>query len=204
MKRKIVALMMLIILLFTSYAFADSGTAKKINTIAKIIDENTVIDRKFSAVTSLTAQNYNNKDYSSIVNIEQSNEPTYFSESKKFYIQEYDDGNDENTYTNRYIALKMKKTDTESDIYLQNNNHITFTYTEAIIDGDNKYDLQITLDGLQVANVTGDYDSIYSLDFKNSHNAIITDNNITSSVSKLLRFNTITSLYPYVYPFLPI
>ncbi len=163
MKRKIVALMMLIILLFTSYAFADSGTAKKINTIAKIIDENTVIDRNFSAVTSLTAQNYNNKDYSSIVNIEQSNEPTYFSESKKFYIQEYDDGNDENTYTNRYVALKMKKTDTESDIYLQNNNHITFTYTEAIIDGDNKYDLQITLDGLQVANVTEDYEILFQV-----------------------------------------
>ena len=163
MKRKIIASMMLIILLFTNYVFAANGTAKKLNTVAKIIDEDIVIDRKFSAVTYLTAQEYSNKDYSSILNIEQSNEPTYFSESKKFYIKELDDGNDENSYVNRYAAIKMKKTDTKDDIKLANNNYITFNYKDAIISGNNKYDTKIIINGLTVNNIEEDYEILFQV-----------------------------------------
>lgn len=163
MRKKIIAIMLLIVLLFTNYAFADSGTAKKLNTIAKAIDEDTVIDRKFSAVTYLTAQEYDNKDYSSIINIEQSDEPTYFSETKKFYIVEYDDGNDENSYINRYVALKMKSTDSAADICSENSGRITFYYEDAILSGDNKYDLQISVDGLKVNGVEEDYEILFQV-----------------------------------------
>ena len=163
MKRKIIASMMLMILLFTNYVFADSGTIKKINTIAKIISEDTVIDRKFSGVTYLTAQEYTNKDYSSIVNIEQSDEPTYFSETKKFYIKELDDGNDENSFINRYVAIKMKKTDPESTINLGDNEFITFNYKDAIISGEEKYDTKIIVDGLKVNDIAEDYEILFQV-----------------------------------------
>ena len=161
MKRKIIAIILLIVLLSTNYVFADSGTAKKLNTIAKLVDEDNVIDRKFSAVTYLYSQDYENKDYTNIINLEQSDQPTYYSETQKFYIVEYDDGNDQNSYINRYVALKFKAT--ETGVVNENSDMILFTYKDAIIYKNEKYDLLINVGGLVTNNVNDDYEILFQV-----------------------------------------
>ena len=160
MKKKIVSLLLIFVLLFTNYVFADGETEKKLNSIAKIIDNNTQIDEKYSAITCLNSQDYNNKNYTDMVNRSQGGEPSYYSQTNKFYITEFEDGNEEDTYINRFITLKFKNNDSGDII---TNDPIYITYRNAITYENNNYDIQIVVGGLTTNNIEEDYEIFFQV-----------------------------------------
>ena len=160
MKKKIVSLLLIFVLLFTNYVFADGETEKKLNSIAKIIDNNTQIDEKYSAITCLNSQDYNNKNYADMVNRSQGGEPSYYSQTNKFYITEFEDGNEEDTYINRFITLKFKNNDSGDII---TNDPIYITYRNAITYENNNYDIQIVVGGLTTNNIEEDYEIFFQV-----------------------------------------
>ena len=167
MKKKIIALLMVFLILFTNYAFAytavDSfefdykidNTKSKLNTIATLLNKNTKIDVDATAKMNLTSPDFND-DYSS------STGTVYVCDNmrnlgtegpfKGYYVKSVD----ENTgYIEKYATIKLNK---EKKKIKLTNDEFYIIYKDAVSYNGQKYSMKIQINSIayDFSNVTDD------------------------------------------------
>ena len=161
MKKRILSMLAIFILLFTNYAFAyteiqtftfnyerklNDNTIPQLNSIAKIYDGNTRFNAKYNAITSITSQNYNNKDFSNqngvvYVNKQQSNEECDYKSTQKIFVVDVTTGD----IVDRYVTIKLSEETKKLNFA---NDEFYIIYKNAITYDGNKYDLKLQLNSI--------------------------------------------------------
>lgn len=161
MKKKILSLLAIFVLLFTNYAFAftqdtnvdfkyqrklNDETVPKLNSVAKILNEDTKFESKYNAFTSIMSKNYNNKDFSNqsdsiYTNIAQSSVECDYLRNEKYYIKDAES----EEYLDRYISIKLPATSKKIQF---EDNEFYIIYKDAVNYNGEKYNLKLQLNSI--------------------------------------------------------
>ena len=148
--KKIIAFVMLFVLLFTNYVFADTISYQKnsgdanLNTIAKIVTDSTYVDNKYSAkslwipTSDIKIYKYNTTtQMTNAGNESDTPVPTLDSDNNAYYLSYYAEEFSE--YDNLYATFKIP---TGDKTYT---NVATIVYKNAISYKGKKYDVKLDI-----------------------------------------------------------